>query len=60
MEKLYNTLRDTFNAFENDGSAELGFGEYGDEWAFLSRPGGPDEIKGTFDSIDVDGTGFVE
>merc|ERR1711953_1500711 len=60
LEKMYITLRDTFNAFNNDGSAELGFSEYKEAWAFLNRPGGPDEVKRTFDSIDVDGTGFIE
>ena len=44
---MYNTLRDTFNAFDNEGSAELGFAEYKEAWAFLNRPGGPDEVKRT-------------
>ena len=38
-EKLCNTLKDTFNAFDNDGSAQLSFDEYADSWNFLNRPG---------------------
>ena len=59
-EKLYNTLKDTFNAFDTDGSAELGFDEYMDSWKFLNRPGDHNEIKRCFDSVDVDGSGRVE
>ena len=36
-EKLYQTLKDTFNAFDNDGSAELGYPEYVEAWRFLNR-----------------------
>ena len=49
-EKMYNTLRDTFDAFDKDGSAELGFPEYCEAWKFLNRPGGEREMKRTFDS----------
>ena len=35
--KLYKTLKDTFDAFDKDGSAELGFDEYTDSWKFLNR-----------------------
>merc|ERR1712178_436472 len=58
-ERVYNTLVDTFNAFDKDGSGELGFPEYTEAWKFLNRPGGPSEIKQTFDSVDVDGSGMV-
>jgi Ca2+-binding EF-hand superfamily protein len=59
-EKMYQTLRDTFDAFDKDGSAELGYPEYVEAWKFLDRPGGEKEIKQTFDSVDIDGSGFVE
>jgi Ca2+-binding EF-hand superfamily protein len=59
-EKMYNTIRDTFNAFDADGSRQLGFPEYKEAWKFLNRPGTDPEIKKTFDSVDVDGTGTVE
>ena len=51
--KVYKTLVDTFNAFDNDGSAELGFSEYKDAWKFLGRPGSDDEIAKAFNSVDV-------
>jgi Ca2+-binding EF-hand superfamily protein len=53
-------LKDTFNAFDKDGSMELGYEEYLESWKFLSRPGIDEEIKKAFESIDVDGTGLVE
>merc|ERR1712012_222225 len=59
-EQLYNTLKDTFNAFDADGSAELGYAEYQEAWKFLNRPGGEAEMKAAFDSVDVDGSGLVE
>merc|ERR1712038_1054370 len=59
-ERMYNTLRDTFNAFDSDGSGELGYPEYVEAWKFLNRPGDEAEIKKTFDSVDVDGTQTVE
>jgi Ca2+-binding EF-hand superfamily protein len=59
-EKLYKTLRDTFDAFDKDGSGEMQFPEYQESWQFLNRPGSPAEIKEVFDSIDVDGTGLIE
>ena len=60
MEAQYNTLRDTFDAFDKDGSAELGYPEYVEAWKFLNRPGTEKDIKRTFDSVDVDGSGLVE
>ena len=59
-EKMYSTLRDTFNAFDKDGSAELGYSEYMEAWKFLNQPGTERDIKRTFDSVDVDGCGFCE
>jgi Ca2+-binding EF-hand superfamily protein len=59
-QKMYNTLRDTFDAFDKDGSAQLGYEEYRDAWKFLNRPGDESVIKMTFDSVDVDGSGLVE
>ena len=57
---LSNTLKDTFNAFDNDGSAQLGFPEYKEAWKFLNRPGTEEDIRNCFDSVDVDGSGLVE
>ena len=59
-QKAYQTLRDTFDAFDKDGSAELGWEEYQESWKFLNRPGTDEDIKRAFDQIDVDGTGLVE
>ena len=58
--QMYKTLKDTFNAFDNDGSAELGFPEYVEAWKFLGLQGSADEIKKAFDSVDVDGSGIVD
>jgi hypothetical protein len=60
LEQQYQTLRDTFDAFDKDGSLELGFDEYKDSWKFMNRPGADDEIKRTFDAVDIDGSGVVE
>jgi len=30
--EMYKTLKDTFNAFDKDGNAELGFPEYREAW----------------------------
>merc|ERR1712007_5837 len=60
MEQQYQTLKDTFDAFDKDGSAELGYEEYVEAWRFLNRPGTDRDIKRTFDSVDVDGSGLVE
>eukprot|EP00494_Astrolonche_serrata_P032819 UN33088 len=60
QEKMYKTLRDTFDAFDKDGSAQLGFPEYCEAWRFLQRPGTDADIKKCFDSVDVDGSGLVE
>ena len=46
-QKAYNTLKDTFNAFDKDGSAELGWEEYCESWKFLNRPGTDEDIKRT-------------
>merc|ERR1712238_44134 len=59
-QKMYNTLRDTFDAFDKDGSAQLGYEEYRDAWKFLNRPGDESVIQNTFNSVDVDGSGLVE
>ena len=58
--QLYQTLQDTFNAFDKDGCGELQYPEYVESWKFLGQPGGMDEIKRSFDNVDVDGSGFVE
>merc|ERR1712079_225687 len=58
-EKLYQTLTDTFNAFDKDGSGEMGYPEYVEAWKFLGRAGGEDEIRKTSDSVDIDGSGNV-
>jgi Ca2+-binding EF-hand superfamily protein len=59
-EKQYKTLRDTFDAFDKDGSAELGYNEFVESWRFLNRPGTEAEIKQAFDGVDVDKSGLVE
>ena len=41
LEAQFQTLRDTFDAFDKDGSAELGYDEYREAWKFLGR--GADE-----------------
>ena len=58
--EMYKTLKDTFNAFDNDGSAELGFPEYVEAWKFLGLQGSSEEIKKAFDSVDVDGSSVVD
>ena len=42
---LSNTLKDTFNAFDKDGSGEMGFAEYTEAWKFLGRGGSEEEIQ---------------
>jgi Ca2+-binding EF-hand superfamily protein len=59
-EQMYQTLRDTFDAFDKDGSAELGYPEYVEAWRFLNRPGTDADIKRSFDSVDIDASGFLE
>ena len=58
--KMYTTLKDTFNAFDKDGNAELGYPEYQEAWKFLGQPGTNEAIKKAFDGVDVDGSGLVE
>jgi Ca2+-binding EF-hand superfamily protein len=57
---LSNTLKDTFNAFDKDGSGEMGFPEYCEAWAFLGRGGSEEEIKTVWNSVDIDGSGLIE
>merc|ERR1712004_816866 len=58
--EMYNTIRDTFNAFDRDGNAELGWAEYLEAWRFLNQPGEDADIKRAFDAVDVDGSQLVE
>jgi hypothetical protein len=58
--QMYCTIKDTFNAFDKDGNAELGFPEYLEAWKFLSQPGTDEDIKRAFDAVDVDASGLVE
>merc|ERR1712048_297229 len=58
--KMYKTLKDTFNAFDKDGNAELGYPEYNEAWKFLGRQGSEADIKKAFDSVDIDGSGLIE
>ena len=58
--KLYVTVKDTFNAFDRDGNAELAYPEYYEAWKFLGQPESDDQIKQAFDSVDVDATGLVD
>ena len=34
--QMYKTIKDTFNAFDVDGNAELQFPEYREAWAVLA------------------------
>merc|ERR1712223_2052492 len=56
----YKTLKDTFNAFDGDGSGELQFPEYVEAWKFLKQPNDPELIKKSFDGVDYDVSGYVE
>jgi Ca2+-binding EF-hand superfamily protein len=58
--KMYVTLKDTFNAFDKDGNAELQYPEYIEAWRFLQQPGTEADIKRAFDAVDVDESGLVE
>merc|ERR1712048_70788 len=58
--ELYTTLKDTFNAFDKDGNAELGYPEYKEAWKFLAQPGTEKDIKAAFDSVDVDKSGLMD
>ena len=49
-EKVYNTLKDTFDAFDKDGSAEMAYEEYRESWKFLNRPGSELDIRAAFDA----------
>merc|ERR550534_284322 len=60
MAATYKMVRDTFGAFDEDGSGELGFPEYVEAWQFMSRPGELSEIKETFDAVDIDGSGLID
>ena len=57
---MYFQFKDTFNAFDRDGNAELGFPEYMEAWKFLNQPGNDADIKRAFDAVDVDKSGLVE
>jgi Ca2+-binding EF-hand superfamily protein len=57
---MYKTLVDTFNAFDKDGNAELGYPEYKEAWKFLNQPGSEADIKRAFDLVDVDGSGLMD
>merc|ERR1712110_524615 len=58
--KTYKTLEDTFNAFDRDGSAELGWTEYLEAWRFLNQPGTDADVKRTFDLIDMTDNGTID
>eukprot|EP00493_Phyllostaurus_siculus_P015783 UN16026 len=58
-EDLYYQLQDTFNAFDRDGSAELGFPEYMEAWKFIGQPGTDADIKKAFDGVDIDRSGLL-
>merc|ERR1719499_3001250 len=56
----YKTLKDTFNAFDGDGSGELQYPEYCEAWKHLKQPDDADLIKKSFDGVDFDGSGYIE
>jgi Ca2+-binding EF-hand superfamily protein len=58
--EAFNMIRDTFNAFDRDGNAELGWAEYIEAWRFLNQPGTDEDVKRAFDAVDVNGSGLVE
>jgi Ca2+-binding EF-hand superfamily protein len=58
--KMYQTLKDTFDAFDKDGSAEMGYPEYVETWKFLGRSGTEAEIKKSFDAVDLDGSRQID
>merc|ERR1712093_622219 len=58
--KTFKSLEDTFNAFDKDGNAELGWTEYLEAWRFLNQPGTDADVKKAFDSVDIDASGLVE
>ena len=60
LTQYYKTLKDTFNAFDGDGSGELGFSEYVESWKHLNQPDDANLIKKSFDGVDYDNSGFVE
>merc|ERR1719361_3112046 len=58
--EFFDKLRDTFNAFDGDGSGQLQFPEYCEAWKFLNQPGGDEAAKKAFDSVDVDHNEVVD
>merc|ERR1719216_258955 len=60
LRAYYKTLKETFNAFDADGSAELQFPEYKEAWKFLKQPDNADLIKKSFDGVDFDQSGYIE
>eukprot|EP00492_Amphilonche_elongata_P002513 TRINITY_DN276_c0_g1_i6.p1 TRINITY_DN276_c0_g1~~TRINITY_DN276_c0_g1_i6.p1 ORF type:complete len:227 (-),score=64.66 TRINITY_DN276_c0_g1_i6:327-965(-) len=58
--KMFQQLKDTFNAFDKDGNGELGYPEYNEAWKFLGQPGDDSKIKAAFDGVDIDQSGLVE
>jgi Ca2+-binding EF-hand superfamily protein len=58
--KLYSTMKDTFNAFDEDGSGALNYSEFKEAWHYLNRPGTDNDIKKAFDGQDIDGSLHVD
>jgi len=58
--KVYDAMKQTFNAFDNDGSGQLNFSEFKEAWKFLQKPGSDALIKKSFDNQDVDGSLTVD
>merc|ERR1712048_534166 len=57
--EFYERLKETFQAYDADGSSQLQFPEYCDAWRFLEQPGDERTMKQAFDSVDVDGNNVV-
>merc|ERR1712117_75847 len=57
---FYQQTKDTFNAFDKDGSGKLDVVEFVSAWGFLGQPGTEEEVQNIFASIDCDQSGHIE
>jgi Ca2+-binding EF-hand superfamily protein len=59
-EKFYNTLQETFNAYDADGSRQLGLPEYIESMRFLGKRESDEVLTQAFRSVDVDNSGQID